>query len=257
MTGRDVLDRWAPPGRELRYGREEHQVCELFDPPSPAPSARGLVVLVHGGFWRAEWDRAHLRPLAHALAEQGYAVALPEYVRSGMPGGGWPGTSADLLTALAAVRAQHDPGVPVVLVGHSAGGHLAVWLLHQPAARGVSGAVSLAGVLDLRLAAALDLDDGAVQDLLGGGPEQVPGRYAVADPASLGRTPYPVVVVHGEDDAQVPTEVSLSWWAAAGTEGRDDLVELPGVDHFALVDPEASTFPVLTSAVNRLADSRP
>lgn len=258
MSGRDVLDRWAPAGRERRYGPAEHQVYEVFDGPAGRrPSPRALVVLLHGGFWRAEWDRAHLRPLAHALAGHGYAVALPEYVRTGMPGGGWPGTFEDVAAGLAAVREGAAPGVPVVLVGHSAGGHLAVWLLHQAAASGVHGAVSLAGVLDLGLAAELSLDDGAVQDLLGGGPDDVPDRFAATDPASLGRTPYPVVVVHGGADAQVPPEVARRWWAAAGTPGRDELVELPGVDHFALVDPRASTFPVLTSALDRLADTRP
>lgn len=253
MSGRDVLDRWAPAGRELRYGPAEHQVYEVFDAVGPAtPGPRGLVVLMHGGFWRAAWDRVHLRPLAHALATEGYAVALPEYARTGMDGGGWPGTFDDAARALATVRGTHGRGLPVVVVGHSAGGQLAVWLLHQRAADGVSGAVSLAGVLDLRLAARLRLDDGAVQDLLGGGPGQVPDRYAATDPASLGPPPYPVVVVHGTADVQVPSEVSEGWWEAAGTPGRDELVELPGVDHFALVDPRGQAFATLTGAVQRL-----
>ncbi|MFB9731567.1 alpha/beta hydrolase family protein [Ornithinimicrobium kibberense] len=253
MSGRDVLHRWAPPGQERRYGPAEHQVYELFGATGghlEQPPA--LVVLLHGGFWRAEWDRAHLRPLAHALADRGYAVALPEYVRTGMPGGGWPGTLEDVAAGLAAVRSGASPDVPVVLVGHSAGGHLAVWLLHQEVAAGAAGAVSLAGVLDLGLAAQLELDGGAVQDLLGGGPGDVPDRFAATDPTRLGRTPYPVVVVHGGADAQVPPELSRRWWAAAGTPGRDELVELPGVDHFALVDPRASTFGVTTEALEGL-----
>ncbi|HSP60108.1 MAG TPA: alpha/beta hydrolase [Ornithinimicrobium sp.] len=254
MSGRDVLGQRAPAGRELRYGSEDHHVYELFDATGAAPLPRALVVLVHGGFWRAEWDRAHLRPLARALAGRGYAVALVEYVRTGMPGGGWPGTFDDAAAALAAVREGSGHGAPVVLVGHSAGGHLAVWLLHQPAAAGVSGAVSLAGVLDLRLAAALGLGDGAVQDLLGGGPDEVPDRYAAGDPARLGPTPYPVVAVQGDADAQVPPQVARQWWRAAGTPGRDELVELAGVDHFAVVDPRSPVLEVLVAAVQRLVD---
>lgn len=255
---RGILQRSAPgPDRTLRYGDAGHQVVDLFLPPGPHPS---WVVLVHGGFWRAEWDRVHLQPLADALRAQGYAVAVIEYARTGMAGGGWPGTFEDVADALVAVRvhaAAHDRA-PVVLVGHSAGGHLAAWLLHQPAgapARGrapVAGAVSLAGCLDLSMVALLGLDDGAAVDLLGGTPAAVPERYEATDPTRLGRTPYPVVVVHGTADEQVPVGVARSWWSAAATPGRDRMVLLDGVGHFPVIDPSAPAFGVLTDQIRWL-----
>lgn len=262
-TDRGVLDRPAPPPDQvLRLGDAEHQVIDLYLPAGPAAPA--WVVLVHGGFWRAEWDRTHLRPLATALRARGYAVALVEYARTGTAGGGWPGTFDDVAAALAAVRdhAATDRPAPVVLVGHSAGGHLAAWVLHQPAAapaRGrpdVVGAVSLGGCLDLAMVADLGLDDGAAVDLLGGSPAEVPGRYDAADPARLGRTPYPLVVVHGTADEKVPPAVARSWWRSAGTPGRDRLVLLDGVGHFPLIDPDAPAFAALTSQIGWLLDAR-
>lgn len=259
---RGILDRPAPdPDEVLRTGPEDHHVVDLYLPSGPPPA---WVVLVHGGFWRAEWDRTHLRPLAHALRAQGYAVALVEYVRTGMPGGGWPGTFDDVTAGLTAVRERAATAgpAPVVLVGHSAGGHLAAWLLHQQAAAAapglpeVAGAVSLAGCLDLAAVAELDLDEGAAVDLLGGTPAEVPERYDAADPARLGRTPYPLVVVHGTADEKVPLEVASSWWRAAATPGRDRLVLLDGVTHFPVIDPAAPTFAVLTEQVEELLGRR-
>ena len=263
---RGILGRTAPgPDRVLRYGPAGHQVVDLHLPAGDAPPPV-WVVLVHGGFWRAEWDRTHLRPLADALRAQGYAVALLEYARTGMEGGGWPGTFDDVAAALSALRdhvASMSQGAPaLVLVGHSAGGHLATWLLHQPAAApapgrpDLVGAVSLSGCLDLAAVADLGLDDGAAVDLVGGLPSQVPDRFETADPARLGRTPYPLVVVHGTADEQVPVAVAHSWWEAAATPGRDRLVLLDGVGHFPVIDPEAPAFGVLTDLLTELVAGR-
>lgn len=254
MTDRAILDHPPlPPGRTVAYGPRPEQVYEVHGDPA---TARGWLVLVHGGFWRAAWDRAHLRPLASALALEGYAVALVEYVRTGMEGGGWAGTAGDVRAALAAVRAEAGSDAPVALAGHSAGGHLAVWLLHQPEAEGVRGAVSLAGCLDLAMVARLALDDGAAVDLVGGTPRTHPAAYALADPARLGPTAYPVVVVHGTADEAVPVEVATSWWRACATPGRDALVLLEGVSHFPLVDPGSATYPVLLDHLGRLLPGR-
>ena len=245
---RGILDHPVlPPGRTTSYGPLPHQVYEVFGDPA----ATAWVVLVHGGFWRARWDRTHLRPLASALAREGYAVALVEYARTGMVGGGWDGTSTDARAALRAVRAEAG-NAPVVIVGHSAGGHLAVWLLHQREAAGVAGAISLAGCLDLSMVADLGLDDGAAVDLVGGTPQTHPARYDAADPARLGRAPYPVVVVHGTADEAVPVSVARSWWEACAEPGRD-VLDLPeGTTHFPLIDPGAPSYPALLGQLRRL-----
>ncbi|WP_131103472.1 alpha/beta hydrolase family protein [Ornithinimicrobium sufpigmenti] len=263
---RSVLERTGPdPARTVPYGPAAHQVYEVHE---PSGSPRAWVVLIHGGFWRAEWDRTHLRPLAGALTRDGYAVALVEYARPGLPGGGWPGTGEDVAAAVAAVLREEADGsdaaeragsgdtAPVVLAGHSAGGHLAVWLLHRPEGRGVRGAVSLAGCLDLRLVHELGLGDGAALNLMGQHPEEEPDGWAAADPARLGRTPYPVVVLHGDEDERVPETVSQSWWEQAATPGRDRLVLLPGAGHFQLIDPEAAAYAALLDGVEDLL-SRP
>nr|WP_246241861.1 prolyl oligopeptidase family serine peptidase [Flexivirga aerilata] len=152
----------------------------------------------------------------------------------------------DLRAGLAAVRA--DPELPddVVLVGHSAGGHLVTWALHQPEAAGVAGAVSLAGAVDLHLARDLGLGDGAANALMGDADESV---WRAADPALLGPPPAPVRLIHGTADDVVPVEVSESYQAAAGS--GIPLTVLTGATHHDLIDPDSPHF---AAAVRDLSD---
>jgi acetyl esterase/lipase len=150
-----------------------------------------------------------------------------------------------------------------VLVGHSAGGHLVTWAASrhrlppsspwhraQPLPVGV---VSLAGVLDLALAAALGLGGGATRALLGGEPGECPERYAAADPAQLLPTGVPTVLVHGDRDEAVPLEVSRSYAAAAAAAGQQvALHELAGTDHMALVDPQSRAWPSVLAALHEV-----
>jgi acetyl esterase/lipase len=253
MDPRDVLTRPADrPDAVLRYGEHHEQVLDVHLPPDddgPAPT----VFLVHGGFWRSGHDRVHTRPLAQAFAAAGWAVVTPEYRRTGA-GGGWPVTFDDLAAAFASVRLLADV-VPdrlalaeVTLVGHSAGGQLALWLAlrpERPVAPRVRRTVALAPVADLRDAHVRDLDSGAVAALLGGSPEEVPERYAAVDPVTLlARAGEPdVVVVHGDRDAQVPVDMSR---ALTGVE----YVEIPGADHFALIDPLSDAWPDVHAALS-------
>ncbi len=249
----DVLTRPVPPpDRTVRYGSSAHEVYDVHEPVTDPSGV--CVVLVHGGFWRERYDRTHLHPLAAALAARGHLGVLIEFRRTGMPGGGWPGTGLDVARALQVVRERETtPLTPVVLVGHSAGGQLALWVLHQPAAAGVGGAVSLAGCVDLGLVTALHLGDDAARDLMHGIPEERTAVHAAADPARLGPAPAPVVLLHGTDDTEVPAAVSQSWWEAAGTPGRDRIQLLEGVGHYALIDPGSATFDTVEGAVVDLA----
>jgi len=231
----EILTRPAPPpDRTVRYGPGPEHVVDL----RLSAAQRGpLVVFLHGGFWRARYDRTHAYPLADDLAGRGLPVALVEYRRVGQPGGGWPGTGDDVAAALAALPALVgdilDP-TGYVLAGHSAGGHLA--LLNGARAGGV---LALAPVADLALAYQLGLGSGAVADLMG---DARPGDeiFQMADPA-LRPTRTRTVIVHGGDDRNVPVEVSRSYARLAGD--CCQLVELPGVEHFAVIDPLSSAWP--------------
>jgi acetyl esterase/lipase len=244
---RAVLTRPAPPpDRTLRYGDHPDHVIDLRL-PAPGGVPRPLVVFIHGGFWRAEFDRAHAGPLAADLAARGWPVATIEFRRVGQPGGGWPGTFADVSNALRAVPdivAELDLDAPrPIVMGHSAGGQLALWA----AAEGVEalGLLVLAPVCDLRLAHALRLDDDAVGDLLGGGPDEVPERYAAVDP--MLRPPrVPVMILHGTEDDRVPIALSRGYADATGAH----LTELPGVEHFGLIDPESQAWPTVLSTLD-------
>ncbi len=256
---REVLSRpAAPPDRTVSYGDLPEQVADVYLPRQH--DVRTLVLVVHGGFWRAEYDRVHVRPLAEALAVAGFTVASIEFRRVGQPGGGWPGTFDDVARAVDTVPRLVSDALGtswrrVVLLGHSAGGHLVSWAASRPSLpptspwfrpdAGADLVVDLAGVCDLSLAHALRLDDDATGDLLGGGPDDVPDRYTATDPAAL--VPgVPVVVLHGTDDQQVPIAVSRSYLAAMTSAGADvRLVELPGVEHFALIDPLSPAWPAV------------
>jgi acetyl esterase/lipase len=237
----------------LRYGDAPQQYVELTSPGESGVHSSGThpcVVLLHGGFWRARYDLDLMRPLARAVVEVGFAAANVEYRRVAQPGGGYPGTQADVAAALDLVA-----GVPevdadrLVVVGHSAGGQLALWCggRHRLPAGAVGAEadsarpvaiVSLAGVCDLVQAARAGTGRGAVSDLLGGGPNDVPDAYRIASPVELLPLGVPTLLVHGDADESVPVEQSRRYAQAAQKAGDPvELVELPGVGHREVIDP--------------------
>ncbi|TWE10023.1 alpha/beta hydrolase [Rudaeicoccus suwonensis] len=233
-----------PPTHVRRYGDDPSQ---LYDVRLPTGAVRGVtVVVIHGGFWRPAVDRTHAAAQAQAFADNGFHVAVLEYRR--VPGD-WAGMSADVRTGLGAIRSDADLPEPVILIGHSAGGHLVTWLQHQPEARGIRGTVSLAGAVDLHLVRDLGLGAGAAPAMMGDADEHV---WRAADPALLGPPPAPVLLVHGTADESVPVEVSESYQAAAGD--GVPLEVLSGVTHMELVEPGTRGFEAALRAVNSLAD---
>jgi acetyl esterase/lipase len=264
-----VLTRPAPaPDLTLSYGPLPEQVVDVR---LPAGTGRApLVVVVHGGFWMAEWDRTHAGPQSAGLAAAGYVVATAEYRRVGQPGGGWPGIFDDaaLLADTVPARVRDAVGDRVdatapVLVGHSAGGHLAAWAAARhrlPAGsrwhRSMpldASVVSLAGVLDLVEAERRGLGDGAARLLLDGSPHGQPERYAVASPIALLPAGARAVLVHGTADVQVPVEISRAYARrAAETGDQVSLRELDGVGHFELIDPLSPAWPTVLAAVASL-----
>lgn len=260
----------TPEPTPLTYGTDPAQYGVLHLPPG---DARGLpvVVVVHGGYWRAAYGLELGTPLAVDLANRGIAVWNVEYRRVGA-GGGWPATFTDvaaavdlLPTAVARAAGGRLDLDRVVFLGHSAGGHLVGWAASRerlgPGTPGADpqvrpiGTVSQAGVLDLVAGAGANLGGGAVTDLLGGPPDAVADRYALASPAALVPAPAPVVCVHGDADTVVPPDQSQRYVAAATAAGGDARLRvLPGVDHFAVIDPERPAWSTVRADVEALLE---
>lgn len=257
---RDVLDRIAPPpDRTVAYGDDPAQVYDVREPSDAlGVTALGVTVLVvHGGFWREAYDRTHAGAQAQGLAEAGFYVAVGEYRRTGMPGGGFPGTLDDVTALVAAVRADPSLPDPLVLLGHSAGGHLVAWAANQPWAEGLAGVVPLSGCVDLAATDVLHLGDDAAQDFLDGEPSETPEAWAAADPMTSLPPRVPVRLVYGREDAVVPVTVSDEYLTRARALGGDvkrDVLDDCG--HFSLIDPDHPAFAHVIAVCRSLA-SRP
>lgn len=269
--------------REYAYGPDPSQFVRLH---LPSGSGLPVVVVIHGGFWRQRYGIGLADPLADDLARHGVAAAAVEYRRVGIGGtvgtglgdtvgtdrgdavgtgqvvgaGGWPQTLVDVAKAVddLAVAGQYKARGAldlnrVVVVGHSAGGHLAGWLMHRGSLRAATpgrtepddghlpllGAVSQAGILDLVGASDERLGNGAVIDLMDGSAGSVPQRYFHASPLAHVGDGARVVCVHGDVDEDVPLSQSERYVAAARAAGDPaELIVLPGVGHMELIDPE-------------------
>lgn len=201
-----------------------------------------VAVLLHGGFWRAAYGRSIMGAMAHDLALRGWVTWNVEYRRIGS-GGGPAHSQSDVRNAIEALASYRGPldVDRIVLIGHSAGGQLALCAARL---RGVVAVVSLAGVCDMATGARLGIGDNAVSEFLGGAtPDQQPDVYELADPMARIPTGVRTLLVHGDADDRVPVELSRNYAAAAQAAGDScELMELPGVDHFALIDPRTSAW---------------
>jgi acetyl esterase/lipase len=233
----------------LHYGAAKWQFGQLWLPDSR--EAAPLVVLIHGGFWRAGKSLALTEPLAAAIREAGLAVWNIEY-RAGEPDHDWPATLADITAAVDFAATLADR---LVLVGHSAGGHLALRAAASRATR-AEAVVSLAGICDMTAGARLGLGEHAVRDFLGGTPEEQPQRYAAACPARQLPLGVPQVLIHGLADDRVPVDISRGYARAARAAGdRVELIEVAG-DHRALIEPATGAGRTVVSVIHDLALAR-
>jgi 3-dehydroquinate dehydratase-2 len=231
---RHLVNRAAVPYETRRYGPHPDNVGDLRLPTS---GFAGLVVLVHGGFWRQEYERDSTETLAVDLAHSGWASWNMEYRRLGR-GGGWPGSGQDVKLALDYIRRAPEAGAaPPAIIGHSAGGHLALWAAHRSSPQAVGLTVGLAAVTDLTaLAASGGPGSGEAKRLLAAG-----APTALAAPPST-------LLVHGDEDEMVPVAHSKRLADTARVE------VFAGLDHFDLLDPTkehwSTVFAVLENAEN-------
>lgn len=241
--------------RRISYGDDPSQYGVLH---LPAGKPRGVVVVVHGGFWRAQYDLSLGTPLAEDLADRGWAAWNVEYRRVGPVGagggGGAPETFDDVAAAIDTLRELDLDLSTVVGLGHSAGGHLATWAAsrtrHQRWAGGVelTGVVSQAGVLDLVRARREGVGGSAVTDLVGSGPVE-----AAYDPQQQLPLAVPVWCVHGRGDDIVPINQSEGYVAAATAAGaRAELVAVEG-DHFVVIDTGSPAWTRIIEVLDGLA----
>ena len=244
----------------IAYGDDPSQFGQLWLPAGtsgPIP----VVVLIHGGFWRAQYPLDLMNGLARDLAHRGYAAWNLEYRRVGQLGGGYPGTLDDVAAGIDALAGFADVDAldlgDVVLVGHSAGGHLALWAAGRAAlpsgAPGASPivvprlAIGQGPVVDLVAGDRLGLGGGAVTDFIGGTAEQFPDRYAAASPSTAAGVP--LAVVRGTDDDIVPAPFTLPSDPSAAA--RVTVVDVEGADHFDLIDPTSSAWQAVITLLSK------
>jgi len=267
----DEVARIAPAtkGERISYAHQSpHQFGILRLPSRPGPHR--VVALLHGGCWLAEYDCAHVESMAAAICARGAAIWSIEYRRLGHDGGGWPGTFRDVALGLDHLRALAPTRSldldRIVAVGHSAGGHLALWLsarrklvpssdlfVADPLA--VAGVVSLAGIADLRaFALGAGRCNGSVRPLLGGEGARVAERYPQASPLELVPLGVPLRIVHGARDAIVPVAQSEGLASAERARGGDVALDvLPRAGHFDLIAPFAEAWAKVERRVLELA----
>jgi acetyl esterase/lipase len=276
----ELADASVPPGQRIAYGADPLQFGELRLPTSKGPHP--LAIVIHGGCWASTLGTVapravamdNMRPLAAALTEQGIATWNIEYRRLGEPGAGWPETWLDVGRAVDHLRAlapAHRLDLSrVIVVGHSAGGHLAMSVasrarlspdspLYQPDPLPLRGVINLGGPVDLGVnipGYQSGCGDSVITQLVGGTPDAVPARYAAA--AATRRVPLgiPQVLVIGEHEGFVPKQfLELHVRAARNAGDRVRLVVLPGMGHFELAMPTTSAWRPIAAEIRTLLES--
>lgn len=257
--------------RRYRYGPHRSQRADLYLPKGAGPHP--VMVAIHGGSWRAGYGKIVMRGLAGDLVRRGWAVWNIEYRRLG-DGGGWPETFEDVaavIDRLPELVAPLDLD-RVSILGHSAGGHLALWAagreklpagapgaLTSPPGMRLRQVISQAGVCDLA-EGYRRVPEGAVTSLIGGGPDEFPERYAIADPLAQVPLEIPVLLVHGVQDETVSIDLSRNYERAARAAGGTvELVEIEGSAgrHRAHIDPRGEAWAAVLCRLPSVAPGDP
>jgi acetyl esterase/lipase len=265
QSSRDILTRpTSPADHRLSYGSNEFQFGELRLPKGAGPHP--VAIVIHGGCWMSQYGLSYMGHLSAALAEAGVATWNVEYRRVGNQGGGWPGTFEDVSRAadhLRTIAKTYPLDLDrVIAVGHSAGGHLALWLaarkilpkdspVYSPDPLPLRGVVSLAGVTDLRRAGTAC--DAIVPQLMGGSAKDKASIYDQASPIELLPLGTPSAIVQGSIDTIIPLAMAQDYADAAKKKGDDaKLVVIEKAGHFEVVDPKSFAWEVVRNEVSAL-----
>lgn len=221
---------------EEAYGPDLLQTTLLFEATG---SHKRQVVLIHGGCWSNQYTRAHITPLASALADAGFNVWVPEYRRVGDVGGGWPGTYQDVVTVINHIARQ--VGEPPTAIGHSAGGHLALLAASDPDVA-LAGVIGLAAITDLSVYGQQEGSCPAmVQELMGASYTDSPEHYRAASVLSSEIT-VPAHLITGSLDGIVGDDQLVGFT-------RNQVVRIPDAGHFDLIHPENMAFDILVDVL--------
>jgi acetyl esterase/lipase len=260
----DILTRTPPAkGERVQYGADPLQFAELRFPAGNGPFP--LLFVIHGGWWLSENDLNHIGHLCAKFTSLGVVTCSLEYRRIGDPDGGWPGTFLDVANATKYFKnaLARNPRVDLkraAAIGHSAGGHLALWLgakhrvpkssvLYTGQDQWLIATVSLTGIADLRSAWELGLGDHAVEKLIGGSPAQYPERFAEASPFELVPFGIKQFLIHGRSDDRVPVSQSQRFADKAKAAGDEaTMITLDDIGHFELIDPESRAWGIVAQS---------
>jgi len=237
----------------ISYGVDSLQYADLRLPGGDGPHP--VIVLLHGGCWQGLHRPRHVERLARALTEAGWATWNLSHRQAPDDGGGWTGTFEDVsfgIDHLRKVAEKYELDLDVVVtMGHSAGGHLAIWAgaqanvpegseIHFDNPLPLAGAISLGGIPDLVAHYNQEVNPcgKGVTDLMGGKPSAFPDRYAHASPAELLPTGTRQLILHGVDDYVVPVLLVEAYAQQANTAGDDvQMAVISNASHFEMIAP--------------------
>ena len=251
----------SPADHRIQYGKDPFQFGDLRLPKTSG--RHPVAVVIHGGCWKSRFaDLQNTAALSSALTNSGLATWNIEYRRIDNPGGAWPGTFEDVANAVdyLSVLAKDYPLdlKRVIVIGHSAGGHLATWVAARPRLSQqsplfskeplpVKGVVNLAGPADLESFLPLQnsvCGDTVITKLIGGSPSEMPQRYKEASPVNLLPIGIKQILIIGAQDKAVPPESGKKYEEDAKKKGDDvRLIVIENASHFEVIAPGSVAWP--------------